>query len=40
VADASAIAGYQSLSALGDVYFKTLGVTPSAQHKPGQLRRG
>lgn len=37
VAEAAAIAGYQSLSAFGDVYFKTFGVAPSAQR--GQRQR-
>ena len=37
VSGAAAIAGYQSLSAFGDVYFKTFGVSPSAQR--GQRRR-
>jgi AraC-like DNA-binding protein len=31
VVDAAAIAGYRSLSAFGDVYFQTFGVSPSAQ---------
>ena len=31
VVDAAVIAGYQSLSAFGDVYFQTFGVSPGAQ---------
>jgi AraC-like DNA-binding protein len=42
VDDAAAIAGYRSLSAFGDVYVKTFGVSPSAQRgvvRPNAPRR-
>lgn len=34
VADAAAIAGYQSLSAFSEVYVRTFGVSPGAQRRP------